>query len=291
MLKNKKIATIVTAVALALGVSGAAYSYTAPEKYVSFDINPSVELTTNMFDKVIDVDALNEDGIKIIENLDLMNKDVKDAVDLLTQAAIDNGYLAEQLQNEILVTVSADNEEEAIETETELEEVIKEELTEENLEETPVTTQNVNLERKQEAARLGISPGKMNLIQKLQAVDPEIDVEEYAKKPVKDIMKAIKEIRKENKEALKAIEELDKEEATEEVTEVQDETTIVEDTDEDQDEVEIDEDDDEDDDSEKVKVEKEKKEKKEKEAKTNNGNGNNGNGKSNNGQGNGKKSN
>lgn len=285
MLKNKKIATVVAAVALAVGVSGAAYSYTAPQQYVSFDINPSVELTTNMFDKVIAVNPLNEDGIKILETLKLENKDVKDAVDMLTQAAIANGYLAEELQNEILVTVSSDNEEEATETETELGEVINEELTEENLEETPVTTQNINLERHEEAARLGISPGKMNLIQKLQAVSPEINVEEYAKKPVKDIMKEIKSIRKENKDAVDAIEELDKEEATEgtvveEVTEVEDDATIVEDND--------------DADAEsKVVKEKKEKEAKEKKEKSNNGNGNNGNnGNGNNGNnGNGKKTN
>ncbi|MEG0771961.1 hypothetical protein [Clostridium sp.] len=291
MLKNKKIATVVAAVALAVGVSGAAYSYTAPQQYVSFDINPSVELTTNMFDKVIAVNPLNEDGIKILETLKLENKDVKDAVDMLTQAAIANGYLAEELQNEILVTVSSDNEEEATETETELGEVINEELTEENLEETPVTTQNINLERHKEAARLGISPGKMNLIQKLQAVNPEINVEEYAKKPVKDIMKEIKSIRKENKDAIDAIEELDQEEATEgtvveEATEAQDDATIVEDADEDNDDA---------DDESKIAKEKKEKEVKEKKEKSNNGNqgnGNNGNGNGNNGNnGNGKKTN
>lgn len=196
MLKNKKLATIITAVVLALGASGAAYSYTAPSQYVSFDINPSVELVTNMFDKVIEVKPLNEDGVKIITNLDLNNKDIKEAVDLLTQAAIDNGYLKEELQNEILVTVASDKEEDAVKTEEELGQVIKDELKEENLETTPVNTENINLQRKAEAEKLGISPGKMNLIQKLEAVKPGINYEEYAKKPVKDIMKEIKEIRK-----------------------------------------------------------------------------------------------
>lgn len=196
MLRNKKLATIITAVVLAFGASGAAYSYTAPSQYVSFDINPSVELVTNMFDKVIKVNPLNEDGIKIIANLNLNNKDIKEAVDLLTQAAIDNGYLKEELQNEILVTVASNNEEDGAKTEEELGQVVKEELKGGNLETTPVNTENINLQRKVEAEKLGISPGKMNLIQKLEAVKPGINYEEYAKKPVKDIMKEIKEIRK-----------------------------------------------------------------------------------------------
>lgn len=283
MLKNKKIATVIAAAALALGITGVAYSYTAPAKYISFDINPSVELVTNAFDKVIDANALNEDGIKILESLDLENKDVKEAVDLLTQSAIDNGYLQENLQNEILVTVATDDADEAVKTQNELGEVVKEELKEENLDKTPVTTENINMERHKEAARLGISPGKMNLIQKLEAVKPGIKYEDYSKKPVKDIMKEIKDIRKENKEVTAAVEELDKEQATEanvieDATKVQDETTIVK-SEEDKDVAKV---------KENKSESKEEKDKKDKEEKTNNGNhgnGNNGNGKGNNGQG------
>lgn len=283
MLKNKKIATVIAAAALALGITGVAYSYTAPSKYISFDINPSVELVTNAFDKVIDANALNEDGIKILENLNLENKDVKEAVDLLTQSAIDNGYLQENLQNEILVTVATDDADEAVKTQNELGEVVKEELKEENLDKTPVTTENINMERHKEAERLGISPGKMNLIQKLEAVKPGIKYEDYSKKPVKDIMKEIKDIRKENKEATAAVEELDKEQATEanvieDATKVQDETTIVK-SEEDKDAAKV---------KENKSESKEEKDKKDKDEKTNNGNhgnGNNGNGKGNNGQG------
>ncbi|EQB87564.1 hypothetical protein J2Z44_001183 [Clostridium punense] len=280
MLKNKKIATVIAAATLALGITGVAYSYTAPSKYISFDINPSVELVTNAFDKVIDANALNEDGIKILESLDLENKDVKEAVDLLTQSAIDNGYLQENLQNEILVTVATDDADEAVKTQNELGEVVKEELKEENLDKTPVTTENINMERHKEAARLGISPGKMNLIQKLEAVKPGIKYEDYSKKPVKDIMKEIKDIRKENKEATAAVEELDKEQATEanvieDATKVQDETTIVK-SEEDKDVAKV---------KENKSESKEEKDKKEKTNNGNHGNGNNGNGKGNNGQG------
>lgn len=211
MLKNKKLATVVTAVVLALGVSGAAYSYTAPSKYVNFDINPSVELVTNMYDKVIDVKPLNEDGIKLVETLDLENKDIKEAMDILTKAAVDGGYFKEGLENEVLVTVASNNEEASKEEEQELGEVVKEELKEDNLEATPVTTQNINLERKAEAEKLGISPGKYHLIEKLEAVKPGINFEEYGKKPVKDIMKEIKEIRKEDKEAEKEATKIEKE--------------------------------------------------------------------------------
>jgi hypothetical protein len=46
---------------------------------------------------------------------------------------------------------------------------------------------------------LGITPGKLNLIQRLQALDPAINVEDYKSSSVKDIQKKAKELRKENK--------------------------------------------------------------------------------------------
>jgi len=136
------------------------------------------------------------------------------------------------------------------------------------------------MERHNEAARLGISPGKMNLIQKLEAVKPGIKYEDYSKKPVKDIMKEIKDIRKENKEATAAVEELDKEQATEanvieDATKVQNETTIVK-SEEDKDVAKV---------KENKSESKEEKDKKDKTNNGNHGNGNNGNGKGNNGQG------
>ena len=65
----------------------------------------------------------------------------------------------------------------------------------------------VGRERVEEARELGVTPGKLNLVQKLMdsSENPEeIDVEEWLNKPVKEINKAIKENRKAAKEEMKA---------------------------------------------------------------------------------------
>ncbi|MEL7658064.1 MAG: hypothetical protein AAGU75_19385, partial [Bacillota bacterium] len=63
-----------------------------------------------------------------------------------------------------------------------------------------VEAEAVGLERVQEARELGVTPGKLNLVEKLQsATDGAIDVKEWLSKPVKEINKAIKENRSENK--------------------------------------------------------------------------------------------
>lgn len=197
LIYNKKVVAVAASFALVFGVSTAAYGYVSPSKYVNIDINPSVELVANRYNKIIKVKALNEDGTKIIEDLALKNKSITEAVNLVVEAIKEDGYLAQELGNEILITVASKDETSAKEIEVELSESVKQELIKENIEETSVTVGSVGLEAHHEAEGLGISPGKLNLIQKLQEVDPEINYEEYSNKSVQEIMKAVKDVKKE----------------------------------------------------------------------------------------------
>jgi hypothetical protein len=188
---NKKFASMAAAIALVLGVSPVAYGYVTPTDYVTIDINPSVELVTNRFNKVIRINPLNEDGNKLVDGIKLNNKNLDEAVNLLIKSANEGGYLTQELENQVLVTVCSKNEERSKEMETKLETVVKNELKEEKSESTSVTTQSVDMESHEQAEKLGISSGKMNLIQKLEEVKPGVNYQEYSNKPVKDIMKAI----------------------------------------------------------------------------------------------------
>lgn len=198
---NKKLASMAAAIALVLGVSPVAYGYVTPTDYVTIDINPSVELVTNRFNKVIRINPLNEDGSKLVDRIKLNNKNIDEAVNLLIKSANEEGYLTQELENQVLVTVCSKNEEKSKEMETKLEAVVKNELKEEKAESTSVTTQSVDMESHEQAEKLGISSGKMNLIQKLEEVQPGVNYEEYSNKPVKDIMKAINEVNEEKAKA------------------------------------------------------------------------------------------
>ena len=196
---NKKFASMAASIALILGMSTAAYGYVTPSEYVTIDINPSVEIVVNMFNKVIKVKPLNDDGTKVVENLNLNNKNLQEAVNLVVKSAKDEGYLAQELNNEILVTVCAKNDDKSKVTETKLAEEVKKELEVEKVEYTPINTQSVTVKRQEEAEKLGISSGKMNLIEKIEKVQPGIDYKEYSEKSVKELMKEIKEVKKEEK--------------------------------------------------------------------------------------------
>ncbi|RII35275.1 hypothetical protein D2A34_08695 [Clostridium chromiireducens] len=202
---KRKIALALSAVAV-LGLGGGGYAYAkTPVAYVSVDINPSVELGVNAFDQVVSVEAYNEDGEKVLEGTDLINTNVDDAVSAVITNAISDGYIEEDdaittdetatTSAAVEITVSTDKDGIADKLNESLKETADQTLENNNVD-AEVETNKVALARRDEARQLGMTPGKLNLIQKLQALDPEIKVEDYKSSSVKDIQKKTKELRK-----------------------------------------------------------------------------------------------
>lgn len=199
---NKRLATVAASLVLVFGMSTGVYAYASPSNYINIDINPSVELISNRFNRIINVKALNEDGTKLIEGLSLGNKTATEAVKLVMEAAKEDGYLEEPLENEILITVTSKNEDLAKDMETVLSKTVEEEIAEKNLGNVPVSIESAKFEDHKKAEELGISPGKLNLIQKLEGNNSNINYGDYSNMPVKDIMKAVKENRNEEKDQI-----------------------------------------------------------------------------------------
>ncbi|MHC1684659.1 MAG: hypothetical protein AB6733_17240 [Clostridiaceae bacterium] len=229
---SKRLAfAIGLAVILVGGGGGSAYAYyQTPQSYVSIDINPSVELGVNAFDKVVDVQAYNTDGEQVLEGLDVEGDNVTEAVNEIVAAAEENGYVLADGSTVVSVTAETDDEELATELEEEAEAGATDAL-EESGATAVISKDNVALARRDEARELGITPGKLNLINKLQAVDPTATVEQYKDASVKEIMKAIKEIKHNNKVSDETQDETTTEDgtttenqATEDQTEVTNET-------------------------------------------------------------------
>lgn len=101
---NRRFAARVVSMAaaglLVLGVGFGAYSYTIPYSYVDIDINPSIELAVNIYDRIIDTKALNEDGEKLLMSKDLRHKSLDNGVRDLLNRAVEQGYLT--TENEII---------------------------------------------------------------------------------------------------------------------------------------------------------------------------------------------
>ncbi|WP_252227008.1 hypothetical protein [Clostridium sp. ZBS2] len=177
-----------------IGGGGYAYANT-PVAYVSLDINPSVELGVNRLDQVVSAEGYNEDGKNILENTDLKNDNVNEAVGTLIENAIDKGYITSDNEAVISLTTATDNATISEELEDSLK-VAADEVLDKNEIQAEIAEDNIALQRRDEARKLGITPGKLNLIQKLQALDSNIKVEDYKNLSVKEIQKKNKELRK-----------------------------------------------------------------------------------------------
>lgn len=190
-----KIYALATSVACAILMVGTGvYAYTTPYSYVSLDVNPSIEYEVNRFNRVINVTAVNDDGAEIINNLDLENKTIDEAIEDTITEINEQGYFGEDETGGVVIATSNDDTDKATELAKDLEETAQEVITEDDIT-AEVEVLSVGRERVLEAKKLGVTPGKLNLVEKLQksaANAEDISIEEWLNKPVKEIMKATK---------------------------------------------------------------------------------------------------
>lgn len=186
--------------ALAVCTIGA-FAYYTPTDYVSLDVNPSVEYSINMFDRILNVKAVNDDGEEILSSLDLNNMTIESAVKETLDKLMVDGYLTDDPNGGVVITTSNDQFGEAERLAAELEQEIQAYLDSQEGIVAEVKAEAVKPERVQEARELGVTPGKLNLVDKLQeSTGSAINKEEWLNMPVKDINKAIKENRRHEKE-------------------------------------------------------------------------------------------
>lgn len=193
------MASIAAAFLLVFGVGLGTYSYCAPYAYVNMDINPSVKITTNIYDRIIDIEGLNEDGEELISSGDVKNRKLQDGIERILENAFEAGYLKDESDNAVMFTVSSKNQKRVEQIQKKVNMAATDELKAKNVE-SEIIVEKANVKRHQEAEALGISPGKLLLIDKVREIEPELKVEDLKNAQVKDIVKLIKENRKAEKD-------------------------------------------------------------------------------------------
>lgn len=95
-----QIASIAAAVMI-FAVGGA--SYFAPASYVTMDINPSFIMTLNVYDKVINIEPLNDDAKKVLDTEKIKGGEINHTIEELIGATEREGYL--KSDGEVVMTV------------------------------------------------------------------------------------------------------------------------------------------------------------------------------------------
>ena len=153
---------------------------------VDLDVNPSIELTINRQNRVIDAEPLNLDGVQILNGMNLKFVKLENAVDAILGSMILNGYLTSQ-EDAMLVTVLMNEPTKAEEVKNTV--VIranqffssdtKPVIYSQSLSNTP--------EISSKAANYQVSRGVMNLINIILKNDTNYTVEQLIEMPVKQL--------------------------------------------------------------------------------------------------------
>lgn len=165
------VASVAAALILLVGIGTGIYGYEsyAVASTVSLDVNPSVELKVNKAGKVLDANALNEDGQTVLGSMEekLKGVHVEVAVNALVGSMVKNGFVSDTA-NSILVSVNSKSEKNGAELTERLSKELNALFAGSNFE-GAVLTQSVtsNGELKDLAKQYGISLGKARFIMQI----------------------------------------------------------------------------------------------------------------------------
>lgn len=166
-------------------VSGYGY-YQHPVNYLDIDINPSLELEINRFDRVVRVNYFNKDAENLIDEKLLRGCNPEEAVTLVLEAASESGYISEGKTSVVSLASIGSVEGGSDSMLEKCSDTIKSQY-----EDVAVFSSTVSSELKEEADSALMSAGKMNLIKMLQVLDETATVEEYKDDSVNAIIEKL----------------------------------------------------------------------------------------------------
>lgn len=160
---------------------GGYFSYTIPVAAISLDVNPSVELQINLYDRVIDVKGYNEDGIALANELSVKNMNYADAVNLILENEKIVSCIASDELLEVTVTSNSPKREKRLQSCLSAQ--------------THISPENIycsdHYEDVEVAHSAGISFGKYRAYLELCKIAPDITVEDIRDLTMREIRKMI----------------------------------------------------------------------------------------------------
>ena len=165
--KKAAVAVAACMLILCLGSIGC-YLYFTPITVISVDVNPSVELGINRFDKVISLEAFNDAGEKITSSVNVTHMNYEDAIEVL----LDDTDFAKHAETEglVYVTVFGKDDEKG--------KAVTERLAKRTEERNDVQCTRGSAKRAEEAHGNGLSMGKYEAYLELKERDPNVTVDD-----------------------------------------------------------------------------------------------------------------
>lgn len=176
------------ACALLVFLAGGSYLYFTPTAYISVDVNPSLELGINRFNRIVSVTGYNEDGKALADSLDLKYMDYSDALEALLADQDMEVYLSDNA--DVVLTVAGKSENQSSQI---LETVESCASSHEN-----VHCHSGDTEEIHHAHNAGLSFGKYQAYLTLKGLDPSVTLEEIQDMTMSQIRELIQEYSQED---------------------------------------------------------------------------------------------
>lgn len=187
-LNYRRIIPSAAALCLALVLFAGTGLYFTPTAHINIDINPSLELVINRLDKVISVNALNDDGKQLAETLDIKFTGYNEAI----RKILDNESVENMLyENEVMaITVIETNSDQSARILSNVEICTNGYSN--------VYCNSASSEEAEEAYKLGLSCGKYRAFLELNALAPDITTEEIQRMTMREIRDLTAALQSEN---------------------------------------------------------------------------------------------
>ena len=163
------------ACAFALFVGGVAL-YNENYQTIYIDVNPSVALKLNRFDRVIEVEYLNDDAKNLLSKVDLLGSDIEDALDTVLSKCDEAGFVKED--SEIYISATSKEEESSEKLLSKLKDHAESIKSSNSNKKYSVSTYNTKEEEKEKFENSKISPAKDKIIKEIVDIDDDYDLDD-----------------------------------------------------------------------------------------------------------------
>lgn len=168
------------------------YSYVEPYSYVSLDINPAIEYALNRYDKVISVSGINDEGQQVVSSIesDIKNQNITTALGVTIGQLEKDNYIVQEAVNHVIVSVCSSNDSKTRSLASRIDTFSVEKSSVCSIDTVPVSK-----DVKDDADSLGITPGKLALIQAVAETtsDSNFNMSDWTDKTVSELETTIQQ--------------------------------------------------------------------------------------------------
>ena len=179
-MKRKRLIQIIICFVLIILIISVVLLKNKTESIITLDINPSIEINLDKNDKVINVEALNNDAKSIISD-NLKEKTLADTFEILISNLIQEGYAQKGKDLDVILYTNGKIANKDVSEQIEFEFGKKEIHTE------IVIVENITKEDRKLAKKYNVSPAKISYVKSIIQDNENINVDDIVNKSVSEL--------------------------------------------------------------------------------------------------------